>query len=141
MRLSSLNRKDRSDDELIPLINVVFLLLIFFLLAGTLRPPESGGIRLPRIEQGAEADGEPPTLTLDREGQLHKDGNPLPDTARADEIDALGTAELVRIRADHRVDSHTLLVLVEQLRRAGTREIELLNERLAPEQPGTAARP
>ena len=68
MRLPTPTRRARRDDDLIPLINVVFLLLVFFMLTGTLRPPESRDIDLPRIEQGAEADGTPPTLTLDREG-------------------------------------------------------------------------
>ena len=141
MRLPTPTRRARRDDDLIPLINVVFLLLVFFMLTGTLRPPESRDIDLPRIEQGAEADGAPPTLTLDREGRLHRNGTPLRGAAREAELDALGTAELVRIRADHRVDSHLLLALVEQLRRAGTREIELLNERLAPGQEDPATLP
>ena len=38
MHIDEKSRHNRSDDNIVPMINIVFLLLIFFLLAGTLSP-------------------------------------------------------------------------------------------------------
>lgn len=141
MKLPRPARSARGNDDLIPLINIVFLLLIFFMLAGNLRPPEPDAIDPPRIQQGAAASGDPPTVTLDRDGRLLHEGRAVPRAAQDDTIATLGTSELVRIRADHRVDSHILLTLVEELRRAGTREIELLSERVMTGPPSATAAP
>lgn len=47
MLLSARNKRPNSDDGLIPLINIVFLLLIFFMIAGQMRPPEQQEITPP----------------------------------------------------------------------------------------------
>jgi biopolymer transport protein ExbD len=42
-----------SDDALVPLINVVFLMMIFFMLAGTIRPADPLVLNRPISDQGS----------------------------------------------------------------------------------------
>lgn len=59
----------RTNVTLLPMINVVFLLLIFFLLAGEMRPAEPFPIEPPEVRAEAEAEGEF-TLWLGADGTL-----------------------------------------------------------------------
>ncbi len=47
----------RLDDKIIPMINVIFLLLLFFLIAGSLTELEREGIRPPRSDTAAVSTG------------------------------------------------------------------------------------
>ena len=51
-------RRAASDDNLIPLINIVFLLLIFFMVAGQMQRPMAADIRLPDIDSQQPAQGD-----------------------------------------------------------------------------------
>ena len=67
-------RKDNSDDQLIPLINIVFLMLIFFMVAGQISEQDAQYIALvAAFEQATDpesfsiavkADGDVPVETL-----------------------------------------------------------------------------
>jgi len=114
--------RDDHDDgefvlELTPLIDVVFLLLIFFMLATTFMDPErSIELELPQAESGAEPQPEPDELVLNvladgrvffREGELGE--NQLIDLLR-------GTAQRdpetpITIRG-HRAARHEMIVRV-----------------------------
>ncbi len=60
-------RRPASDDNLIPLINIVFLLLIFFMVAGQMQRPMAADIRLPDIDSQQPAQGDIQLeLTADR---------------------------------------------------------------------------
>lgn len=48
-----------SDDNLIPMINVVFLLLIFFMVAGTIRPSDPLPINAPQTLSGVQQKAQP----------------------------------------------------------------------------------
>lgn len=84
------SRSTPSDDNLIPMINVVFLLLIFFMVAGTIRPSDPLPIDAPLTLSGA-AKTTQPILYLDATGTMIL--NEMPVTA-----DRL-VAELTRLLA------------------------------------------
>jgi len=56
-------------ENLLPMINVVFLLLIFFLISAQLTPPEPFPVTPPEAEAEAEAEGDF-TLHLDASGEV-----------------------------------------------------------------------
>lgn len=58
-----------SDANLLPMINVVFLLLIFFLISAKLAPPAPFAVTPPEAQAGTEATAEL-TLHLDASGRL-----------------------------------------------------------------------
>lgn len=114
-------RRDR--ENVVPLINVVFLLLVFFLLTGTLRGPESAALDLPRAALGSPARGQPPVLAIQRSGHLLWSGEPIEPDALAARAAGLS---LVRVRADARTRADALLPTLAALRAAGVDEIELV---------------
>ncbi|MCE0504016.1 biopolymer transporter ExbD [Roseivivax sp. GX 12232] len=68
MRLEPPLRR-RTSENLVPMINVVFLLLIFFLMTARIAPPEPFEVTPPEVAEGAEAEGVL-TLYLSGEGEL-----------------------------------------------------------------------
>src|SRR3546814_5580799 len=69
-------RRERQDGEenIVPLINIVFLLLIFFMLTGNLAPPEPFDIDPPASLSEAEAGERPVTVSVAADGRIALDG-------------------------------------------------------------------
>ncbi len=121
-------REARQRSGLTSLVDVVFLLLVFFLLAGTLRmaapfdvtEPEGGG---PRITGDARA-----TIWLAADGRLALDDRPieLAELVARLSADDAATVAGVELRADESARARDLLPLLEQLRDAGIDEVELV---------------
>jgi biopolymer transport protein ExbD len=126
MEFPARRRARRDRENVVPLINVVFLLLIFFLLAGTLRSPDRFQIDPPAGRLGeAAAPGEMVVL-LGPRGRLALDGEEM--DLRGIEVrlaGADGPAPPVQLRADAAAAAGDLLPLLEALRRAGVERIEL----------------
>jgi len=132
MRLRG-GHKRKAAEPTIALINVVFLMLIFFLIAGTVSPPLDDELQLVSVEG---LDGRPPpdTLILHADGHLSLRGevvlpeeidiSELPD-AEADEDGQIA----LRIIPDRDVPAVTLLEVTDQLRLAGATQIWLVTER------------
>ncbi len=126
-------RTRRTTENVVPLINVVFLLLVFFMLTGTLAPPSPLEVELPRAEGpflDTEPDPDTPVLTLSASGVLALAGDPLtgPALSRRDLVEALG-AGAVALRADARTPARILLPLLDDLEQAGVAQIDLVIER------------
>lgn len=70
----------RRDQEtaLIPLINIVFLLLIFFMIVGTIAPTDALPIDPPTSRQGRAAEPDPLQLLIDAEGRIAINGEVVP---------------------------------------------------------------
>lgn len=83
--------RPRADENLLPMINVVFLLLIFFLISARLTPPAPLEVIPPEARTEAEADGQF-TLYLAAEGQM---------AAQDGAEDAAALAALTQARAGH----------------------------------------
>lgn len=108
----------RRADSIVPMINIVFLLLIFFMLTATLAPPDPFDLALP--EGQAEAPAPPRTLVLaiGPEGQLAHEG------ARGeDALSGLRAAyrpgDTVLLRADAGLDGAAFARLLADLAVAG----------------------
>ena len=122
----------RQFETLIPLINVVFLLLIFFLLAGTMQPAEKVAVSLP---EGALNDKErdlPTTLIVEPDGFVWL-GERVMDARLAGHFvkEYLGEAGggRVAVKADRDAPADAVLELMEGLREAGVEQVTLLTER------------
>lgn len=117
-----------SDDNLIPLINIVFLLLIFFMVAGQMKAPLAADIKLPsaNTELTAERDIR---LELSSSGELFADGQAI----STEQLPALlagpgDTGIRVLLLADRDTTAATLDPLLSVLRTAGIVNIRLLTE-------------
>ncbi|WP_439514705.1 ExbD/TolR family protein [Oceanibaculum nanhaiense] len=124
---SGRHRERNSDEGIIPLINVVFLLLIFFMLAGKLSqidpfevtPPDSASESLP--------DGSTLTVLVGADGRIAFDGKPM-------ELEALPAAlaehakdgAVLRLKADQQAEADRVIEVMESLRAAGIEKLSLL---------------
>lgn len=110
-------------DSTIPLINVVFLMLIFFLIAGTIAPPLDPDLSLVNT---AELDGrEPPdALVLHQDGTLSFRGQPVDLTA----FIAGQEPGPVRIVPDRNAPAPRLMEVTNELRRLGAPSVFVVTE-------------
>ena len=67
-------RQSRRAQRLAPLVDVVFLLLMFFLLAGILEPLPPLEVGPPEAEHAQSGDGEPLRVLLDADGRIAYEG-------------------------------------------------------------------
>jgi biopolymer transport protein ExbD len=112
----------------IALINIVFLMLIFFLVAGTLAAPLDKDLRLVRT---AEMDGTPlaDALVLHADGRMTHRGAPI--TSVSGFIDALPEEMRARVRVipDRDLPAKTLITQSHNLRAAGVQSVVIVTER------------
>lgn len=112
----------------IALINIVFLMLIFFMIAGTLAPPIDKDLTLVRT---ADLEGsEPPdTLVVHADGRLSLRGQPLLNVADYMAGLSVEARELVKIVPDQDLPAKELVRVGNALRAAGAQRVVLISER------------
>lgn len=120
----------RNDEErVLPLVNVVFLLLIFFMIAGKLAASDPFQTSPPQ----SQSDGQPETQDLlvlvGADGRLALDGEVmLEDALRSSLAVRLSsdTATRVRLKADSQAQATQVIAVMELLRDAGVERLKLL---------------
>lgn len=111
-------------DPSIALINVVFLMLIFFLIAGTIAPPLASDLELVNTE-GLEGREPPDALVLHADGRLSFRGSPItPEDYMARNSDGP-----VRLIPDRAASGPRLIEVAGALRRLGAPSVILVTER------------
>lgn len=122
----------RQFETLIPLINVVFLLLIFFLLAGTMTPADNVAVKLPVGALDDTARETPATLLVEADGFVWLGDRPI-DAKIAEqplkEYLADKGLDRVVIKADAEAPAEALLLLMEALRKVGVQQVTIVTER------------
>lgn len=116
-------RPTQKRDTTIPLINVVFLMLIFFLIAGTIAPPLDPDLDL--VDTSELEGREPPdALVLHPDGTLSFRGrNTDPEKYMANH-----DAGPVRVVPDRNASAQRLIEVTGNLRRAGASSVYLVTE-------------
>jgi len=115
----------------IALINIVFLMLIFFMAAATLAPPLDGDLRLVRTED-LQGRAPPDALVVHADGRLVYRGAAVPDASaymRAAYASRGETVRDVRIVPDADLPAPDLIRLGEALRAAGAERVVMVTER------------
>lgn len=133
MQLAKRKKKPKADASL-PLINIVFLLLLFFLVAG-------------QVSEKLRDDIEPPLSTLLEKGQPPQKGVFISSTGdvffNSIRISAIDVATMsradagatkarclakcpIRIIADHRLEAVTLTKLLKKIRQGGAKDLMLV---------------
>lgn len=125
-------RAANRDDNLIPLINVVFLMLIFFMVAGKISHSEAIAIKPPASTSETTAASEAPiTILLSSTGVIYMDDMELKSgqltntvaTALDNSQDPQALSVLLKVDAATPVD--TLLQTLGQIKAAGMLKISL----------------
>ena len=125
MNFRSQNHSE-TDINMTPLIDVVFLLLIFFMVSTTFERESELRIALPEAsEQPAAPRDDIILVSIDANEQMYIDAEPLPDTDMAT-LDAALKAQALRldaapvvIRADAEVSHQAVIRVMDAARRAG----------------------
>ncbi|MEL6574982.1 MAG: biopolymer transporter ExbD [Pseudomonadota bacterium] len=111
-------------ESIVPMINVVFLLLIFFLMTATLAPPDPFDVTPPSAS-GEESDGLMLTLHVSADGELAFEaarGEAVWPALAASEAAAEG--ELI-LRADGAAAAEAIATLLERLAATGITRVEI----------------
>ena len=117
---------DRVEDALLPLISLVFLLLMFFIVAGQLANdplPELPGTTQLEKERSPEAD-----LMVKADGSWQVDGKTRQADTLLAALDEPGEDASLRIAADEALTMADLEALLRLLEQGGYTEIVLLTE-------------
>lgn len=124
-----IRQKIQSEREpTIALINIVFLMLVFFMIAGTLAPPLDREIRLVRTAD-LEGVAPPDTLVVHKDGRLSFRGEDVSDAAA--HISALPeeARAVLRVVPDRDLPARDLVKIGNALRAAGAERVILVSER------------
>ncbi|WP_264211209.1 ExbD/TolR family protein [Leisingera thetidis] len=123
MDLTDPPRRPRAE-SIVPMINVVFLLLIFFLMTSRLSQPEPFDVTPPDASAESEPEADP-VLFISAGGRLHFDGAEG-DAAIARLATAGADSPAVQLRADAGLEAGTLARVLRQLAEAGLSRAELV---------------
>jgi biopolymer transport protein ExbD len=120
----------RRAEPMIGLINVVFLLLVFFLVSASLAPPLDRDVRL---VQAADLAGRAPpdAAVLTADGRLSYRGAEIAPAAYVAARVAAGdgAAPAVRLVPDRAVEARRLIAVARALSEAGAAEVWLVTDR------------
>ena len=116
------------DEAVLPLINVAFLLLIFFLAAATLQSPQQAVIEPPEAASGETRQPGRVELAVDAGGAMWLAGDAVEQGALAAALEAAageGAIELV-VRIDRAAEAARLAAILAEASLAGFPRVELV---------------
>ncbi len=131
------NTSNVSDSQMIPLINVVFLMLAFILITGNIeksseKSPDIQELAVPSSTSNLDQERHDVTVTLDKSGSVYidKTATNIDDFAETFPLSASDIVEAqVLIRADASVPAHATREVLKKLRDLGLRRISLATVR------------
>ncbi|TXH03832.1 MAG: biopolymer transporter ExbD [Nevskiaceae bacterium] len=132
MKIRSVARAARTDIDMVPMINFAFLLLIFFMLAGTFTTAERTPVTPPHSRIAAPADPSGDVLLLTADGRAGFGGALLPESALPPRIAAWRAqhpGQPLRLKADASVDAARVVRVLQTLRAAGVERVAILAAR------------
>ena len=131
MNVFKKQKKRARSPNLVPLINIVFLLLIFFMLTGTLKRSDIFDISPPESLTGADAEAPELVLLISKSNKLALNNQNI-------ELSELNTKLLniiqeyplqeVLIKADGKANSGTLSKVINVMREAGIKRAAIVTK-------------
>lgn len=131
MRISPPTESSRSELSVVPLVNVVFLLLVFFMLVGQVTSPDSLDIEPPRSVIGKDDPGQTVRILLARDGRLALERVVVSESELSDRVSGIVASQptaTFQIKVDARIDAVRMIGVMERLQAAGVKELTLLTE-------------
>lgn len=117
----------RIDDKIIPMINIIFLLLMFFLIVGNISELVDEDVVPPRSTSNTVSTSAGIEWLLTREGVVVLDGQPVGLSQLAARLEVAGPLpKRIILRADGNANSGALMPLMELLRKHGVETISLV---------------
>lgn len=125
-------QRRRPYEAVVPLINVVFLLLIFFLLAGTMQEPEPVDVTLPTGQLDEIKPPEAVTVYIGKDGFVYIFDQIIEARFAPYMLRSFFLKEghrSVQVKADADSDAETLIELMERMREIHVEEITIITDR------------
>ena len=116
--------------DMAPLIDVVFLLLIFFMLTSSFVPP-AVPLTLPKASSGAPSEAAKVIVSLDQNGQISISEKTIADAEFESVLSAAleqNATNAVHFRGDTTVDYGVFLKLISRARNAGASQFHLVHD-------------
>lgn len=125
------NRKTLRDINLISMVDVVMLLLIFFLISGTLKEYEVVDVEVPEAVSGEVLDQGHIKMVLGRYDEIIINDTPV----MLDDIPAVMAKELehnnqrvITIKADARMKASRMIAVMDRIKEAGGQNVSLITQ-------------
>lgn len=127
MKFTKKNIKPKNDDNLLPLVNIIFLLLIFFMIAGVVQKQKE----LYEVELGTAVienyiDSDDKTIFIRKDGTIVFDGRGISDNELKTYLKEIEEKEKLVIAADGKITSERLNKILLILTRENIERIVLL---------------
>lgn len=127
--MASRRRRREPVINLAPLVDIVFLLVIFFMVTSTFITPETGlPVDLPQAVSGEEKPSGAPEVDVSADGVIHWRGKEVADDQLLSDLrgvlagDPVGT---VILRADRKTPHGRVVQVMDIIRRAGAKRVAI----------------
>ena len=114
--------------DMAPLIDVVFLLLVFFMLTSSMATPQAIEMNLPKSSQGISKSLTEITVSVNPSGEVFLNKEQTKVSALASKIEALisaGAPSEVSLEVDYNVSVQQMITVMDELKKAGGGNISL----------------
>jgi len=132
MKLNKSRFQQAARFELLPLIDVIFLLLIFFIFVMLKMTMQSNiKVDLPQLEDSAQQTKESIMISINADNKLFINEQQIDIQELTEKILPLqkGTHKPILIRGDKQSDLGIALTILEQLRQAGFKQVAFATEK------------
>ena len=117
--------------DLIPMINIVFLLLIFFMLTATTPSKEGTKVELPKARTGEKSNKQYVNVTIDKKGTLQLEGNTITFDELPDQLEKKVNGQkniVISIHADKVIEFELFGKVISLAKQAGAEDFILATE-------------
>lgn len=129
--MSRKSRREALTPDLTPLIDVVFLLLIFFLVSSVFKKEELALLlSLPKSEQGQGQEKKTEDITLElSDEKIALNGKGIDETNLEAELQSFKKSTLVNLRVDGEVRYQRLVKVLDTLQKLKLENVSLITEK------------
>lgn len=124
-------KQDNSDDSVLPLINVVFLLLIFFMIAGQINQFEPIKLTPPVSASTIKKTDQETVIFVSPENKfiLENKEHSLDELLHTLKANTSNSEEIYQVKVDGSYPASDILILLTRLREIGVQRVDLITER------------
>ena len=128
MLMNKLGRKKASREEnVIPMINIIFLLLLYFMVVGNLSPDYN--VNPPFASQEKELSSLIPTISVTKEGQLRFENIPVSWEELGTRLRSVSDLDKIKIYADAESDALTISEIMKTAANVGIVQFVLVTQK------------
>jgi biopolymer transport protein ExbD len=127
MRIGTARRERHLPESVLPLVDVVCVLLIFFMIAGRIEPRDVLPLSPPTVAEVEGAPSDPGQILVTQDGRIAFEGVEVAEPALLTLVAARpAAAPPLTIKADASVEAARIVELLAKLRGAGVGRVEII---------------